>query len=475
MTFRARPVMLATTAMLLVSPPARAQALDRSRRPVPPPARPFSLPAVATRTLPNGLRLEVVENHELPIVAVRVVFAADSTYDPAGKEGLAAATLAMLREGTTHESADQLTARMATLGTPVTPAGFTTTTAHLRASLELLADMLLHPTFPESAFTRIIAARVAASRQQQAVPSLIARSIMYRQLYGAGHPFFRIPSEATLTTITRDDLRRFHHDYLRPQNVTIVVVGDVRQRDVVGELSRTFGGWTRAGITVEPHVEPVAEAQPATIYLYDAPGAPQATIFIGQMGPPRSTPDYVTLEMANSIFGATSESRLWDVLRFRHGWAYSVSSASLWRRVPEPSTIRGSSNVTPAKTDSVLIAWLGELNAIRGERPPTSDELERARMALVGSLPIQLETVDEMADAFARLAAFGESADYYERLARGAASVTSEDVVRAARAYFDPGHLVIVVAGDRKVIEPGLRAANLAPIVVVDAAGRAAQ
>ncbi|HEX7020142.1 MAG TPA: pitrilysin family protein [Gemmatimonadaceae bacterium] len=451
---------------------AECQVLDRRHRPVAPPARAFVFPKVTEHVLANGLRIQVVENHELPIVAVRMAMSADSTEDPAGKEGLASVTLAMLREGTARASADQLAREMAAIGTPVAPAGFTTTTSHVDRALDLLADMWLHPAFADSALKRVEALRAAALRQQQAVPSYVARAIFYRLLYGSEHPFFRAPTDTSIATISRDDVVRFHDQYVRPQNTTIIVVGDVRPASVLAKLTRVFGAWPRGGVTAAPHTEPVAPRQATTIFLHDAPGASQATVFVGEMGPPRTAPDFFALETANTLFGAIPGSRLWQALRERHGFTYGVLSTSLWRRSPEPSTIRGSTNVNSPKTDSAVVVWLDELKAMRGERAPTDEELERARMAQVGSLPIQLETVDQIATALVRLSLAGEAPDFYSRLAARVPALTTSDITAAARKYFDPDHLVIVIVGDRKTIEPALRAANVAPVVIVDASGR---
>lgn len=472
----ARRVVLAGAAVcaasMIVSRAAESQALDRSHRPVPPPATPFAFPRVTEHVLANGLHVQVVENHELPIVAVRMAMSADSTEDPVGKEGLATVTLAMLREGTSRASADQLAREMAAIGTPVTPAGFTTTTSHVDRALDLLADIWLHPAFADSALQRVEALRAAALRQQQAVPAYVARTIFFRLLYGGGHPFFRVPTDTSVRAITRDDVVRFHDRYVRPQNTTIVVVGDVRPRLVLAKLTRVFGAWPRGGVTVAPLTEPVAPPQATTIYVHDAPGAAQSMLFVGEMGPPRTVPDFFALQTANTLFGAIAGSRLWQALRERHGFTYGVYSNSLWRRSPEPSTFRGSAAVNTPKTDSAVAVWLDELKAMRGDRPPSDEELQRARMAQVGSLPIELETVDQIATALMQLSLVGEAPDFYSRLAARVPTLSASDITAAARKYFDPDHLVIVIVGDRKTIEPALRAANLAPVVVVDASGR---
>jgi zinc protease len=451
---------------------ALAQSLDRSRRPNVPAAAPFHFPATHERTLDNGLRVIIVENHALPLVVVRAVLGVDSLADPVGKEGLFALDTAMLREGTSSSTPEQQSATTAQLGSAVSPLRFTTITRNFAPSLAMMADMLAHPAFPSAALDRQKAALVAAADAQRQVPSTSARRIFYGKLFGAAHPMARAIqfSAASVGSITRDDVARFHDAYVRPNTTTLIVVGDVRAADVMPVITKAFADWKRGGASPPP-TPPANPAPPTAIYLLDRPGIQQTLIFVGTLGPQRSSADFSALEMMGPILGGTPASRLQQNLRERHSYMYSATPATVvWRRPPMPSMIYGSAPIATTKTDSALIEWIGELRRI-GEDAPSDDEMRLARGTLLGTLPAQIETDAGIADRVTYMVQNGLSLGYYDRYVNRIGGVASSEILEAAKRAVDIRKLVIVVAGDRKAIEPGLRAANIAPVVIVDENG----
>jgi zinc protease len=449
-----------------------AQELDRTKRPAAGPAKPFVFPRMETQELANGLRVVVIENHSLPLVAVRAVVAADSLDDPIGKEGLSNLTAAMLAEGTATRSAERIGSEIAMLGNGVTASRFTTIPQNLAPSLEIMADMLTHPTFPDSALARLKTALAAAKQRELQSPSTIPNRVFLARLFGPAHPIARsvLATQASIGAITRDDVAAFYSTYYRPNRTTLVVVGDVRAADVIALASRAFASWQRGRV---PDLSTREHAHtPTTIYLVDRPGAQQSYVFVGIPGPPRRSADFAALETMAPILGSTAGSRLLDNLRERHAFVYAGTPLSVaWRRDPFPSTIGGSAAVAAAKTDSALIQWIDELRGIT-RRAPTSDEMTLARGSLVDGLPAQIETNDLIANRVMSMLQTGAPLDFYNSYARQIEAVRSETVRAVAAKYLDLAHLVIVVGGDRTVVEPLLRAADIAPIVVVDDAGK---
>jgi zinc protease len=463
----------AFVAVALAAPYASAQKLDRSKPPLAGDPAPFAFPKMETSTLPNGLRVVVIEDHALPIVAVRAVVAVDSLDDPAGKEGLYVLTAGMLREGTTSKSGEELSVAAAAVGNPVFPTRFTTITQNFEPSLALMADMLMRPTFPQPALDRLNATLAATQQRFIQAPATVPNKIFLSRLFGPTHPVTGSVSatDASMASITRDELQQFHGSHFRPNNTTIVVVGDVRPVDVSAAIARHFGAWQRGPAAVPPAMPP-PPSMSTTIYLLDRPGVQQSYVFVGTLGPDRSSPDFAALEVMAPILGGSSGSRLYDNLRQRHSYMYSGTPATVnWRREPLPSVIGGSAAVATAKTDSALIEWLGELRAIR-DREPTEREMTLARGALTGALPAQIETDDLIANRVMAMVQNGVPLDFYNSYGARIASVKPGQVRSAAAEYLDLSHLVIVIAGDRRVIEPALRAANIAPIVIVDENGK---
>jgi zinc protease len=446
---------------------ANAQSLDRSKQPVAPPAAPFKFPKTQTKTLANGLRVIVVENHALPLVTVRAVLDADSLSDPAGKEGLFALTNAMLREGTKTMSADEQSSATAALGNAVTPIRFTTITESLDGSLAMMADMLENPSFPQAAFDRRKAALISLEQRRAEAPASATNQTFLKRLLGDDDPTARsfLPSEASIASITRDDVVAFYGANFRPAAATIVVVGDVQPASAFAEVQKRFSSWTGSAAPARP--APVAiVSRPTTIYLLDQPGAKQTQIAVGTTGPRRDSRDAAALDVMTYVLGAGSASRISQNLRERHSYVYSGLALGMqWRPLPNVSLISGLLPVNPAKSDSALIEWLSEIRSMP-TRPPTPVEMATAKGLLVGALPGQVETIDRIADRVSYLVHYELPLDYYDGYARAAMAVKPSDVTAAAKKYLDPSYLVIVVSGDRKMLEPLLRAANLGAIVV---------
>ncbi len=449
---------------------ANAQPLDRSQRPVAAPARPFRLPPVEMRTLRNGIPVAVIQYRQLPIVSVRAVIDAGPLLEPAGKAGLANLVNGMLVEGTTTRNADQLAQEFADIGTNVTPQGFTTITRNLDRALALMGDMLMNPAFPDSALQRNKANTVAQLRRLREQPGFLADRVFNSVLFGAEHPYARIATEQTVGGVTRADLAAFHGDWFRPQNVKLVVVGDITPADAVARLERVFGRWPAGGKKARYDVPAARTAGATTIYLLDRPNSPQSTVRIGQVGPPRDTPDYFALETMNTVFGGLSGARLNTNLRERRAYTYGAGTGLQWRRPPEVSTIRGQSDIVAAKTDSAIIEWLGEIRGIRGDRPVSPTELTAAKTNRTAGLPLRFETVTQVAVQVADLLQNGIPVDFYNSYAENINRLGATELSTVASKYLDPQKSVIVVVGDRRVIEPGLRALNM-PIVVVDENG----
>ena len=233
-----------TVAMLGASP----DSIDRAVPPPVPPQPALRVPAVEMRRLSNGIRVAVLENHQLPIVDVRaIVEAPGAVLDPPGKDGLSSLTLRMLSEGTTTRSADALASAFADLGNHVSPTGFFTISQNVDRSLTLMADQLIHPSFPQTSLDRIKANTVAALQRQQDDADYLAGWVFDNTVYGVGHPWARAETPKSVGAITRADLVMFHDTYVAPRNITLVVAGDITPDAAVAALERAFGGWHAIG------------------------------------------------------------------------------------------------------------------------------------------------------------------------------------------------------------------------------------
>jgi predicted Zn-dependent peptidase len=437
----------------------------------------LKLPPATVRTLPNGLRLVVVEQRELPIVDAVLIVPTGGEADPAGREGLATLTANLLDEGTTSRTslqiADQAAYLGASLGTSaawdVSQLSLHAPAAQLDSALALMADVATRPSFPESDFERLRKERLTGLLQLRDRGPALADRAFAQQVFGAAHPYGRALSgtEASTRAVTRADVQRFYAAHWTPQAATLLVVGDVRADDLARRVARAFGAWQGAQDVANARrgtAVPAAPAPRATaVYLVDKPDAPQTSVRIGLVGVARDHPDYFPLEVMNTILGGSFTSRLNQNLRETKGYTYGAGSDFDMRRAAGP--FLAAAEVTGAKTDSSLVEFVKELRAI-GDTVPQG-ELEKAKQYLQLQLPGGFETTRGIAGRLASLIAYDLPLDWYDSYVARVGAVTQADVRRVARERVDASKFVIVVVGDRKSVEPAVRALNLGPLTVV--------
>ncbi len=475
------PGVLTALALLAVQSVATAQGtVDRTKPPeLGPPPR-VSLPPIVTRQLANGLRLMIVEQHELPLADFVLIIGSGGTADPAGKTGVANLTAAMLREGTTTRKSLDIADQTSFLGISLFPQAswesstlsLHTPTAQLDSSLALFADVALHPSFPANEFERIKKNRLTELLQLRDQGPAIANLVFPAILYGNAHPYGSplIGTEATVTPLTTADLQSYYQANFKPNNATLIVVGDVNPNQVEQKISSLLGGWQRGDVPQLTYVEP-PKSSATTIYLVDKPGAAQSSFRIGAVGVPRSTKDYFALTVMNTILGGSFTSRLNQNLREARGYTYGAASRFDMRRAAGPFT--ASAEIVSAKSDSALLEFMKELNGIRQSVP--GDELSRAKRYLQLQLPGNFETTQQIAAALVPVALYGLPLDYYNNYVQNIEAVTQADVARVAQQYINPGSLAIVIVGDRKTIEQALKSTNVGPISIRDIAGQPIQ
>ncbi len=473
-------VTLSIAALLSAYSAAAQGTFDRSKPPeLGPPPR-VSLPPIITRELPNGLKLMIVEQHELPLADFVLLIGSGSTAAPAGKAGIANLVSAMLREGTTSRKSLDIADQISFLGIRLSPTSswesstlsLHTPTAQMDSALALFADVALHPSFPPNEFERIRKTQLTDLLQQRDQGPVIASKAFPAILYGNAHPY-GAPLEGTETSvksITTADLQSYYRANFRPNNATLIIVGDVNPAQIEAKINNLFGSWQRGDVPALNYGEP-PKASTTTIYLIDKPGAAQSSFRIGAVGVPRSTKDYFALTVMNTILGGSFTSRLNQNLRETRGYTYGAGSRFDMRRAAGP--FLASAEIVTAKSDSALIEFMKELKRIREAVP--ADELSRAKRYLQLQLPGNFETTQQIAAALVPVAQYNLPLAYYNNYVQNVEAVTQPDVARVAQQYINPGSLAIVIVGDRKTIEPALKSVNVGPIAIRDISGQPIQ
>jgi predicted Zn-dependent peptidase len=457
--------------VLALAGTALGQAPDRSRPPeLGAPPR-LDLPDIQRFTLGNGLSVFLMESHRVPLVQAVLVVEAGAVNEPAGSEGLASMTAAMLDEGAGSRNALEIADAIDFLGaTLATNAGQHTTVVSLHTplsklpeALPIMADVALRPTFPAEELERQRAERLTTLLQWRDEPRAIASVVFAHTLYGDQHPYGKptLGNVSSLESMSAEDLRAHHAAHSRPGNASLIIVGDVDRAALDALLSGTFGEWRGAEAPVAqlPDAQQVAARE---ITIVDKPGAAQSEIRLGRIGVERLTDDYHELVVMNTILGGSFTSRLNQVLREERGYSYGAFSGFDFR--PRPGPFVAQAAVQTAVTDSALAVFMREIGGIL-ERVP-EDELQRAKNYVALGFPGNFETVGSTAGMMSEIAQYDLPLDTFDTFIDDVMAVTADDVQRVAQRYLDPERIAIIVVGDRSVIEAGIRALDLGTVHV---------
>jgi zinc protease len=459
----------------MARPPALAvkDTYDRSKMPEVGPAPKFTPPAVVRRTLSNGLEVLVAERHGLPIVSLELVVKGGETLVPAEKHGLASMTAALLTEGTATRDALTLAGALAEIGASIdteggleaSTAALTTLTRHTARALELYTDVLLHPAFPQKELDRVRLQRLARIRARSDRAESIAGVVFDRLLYGDAHPYGR-PDLGTLKSvaaITRADVAAFHKRLYLPNNASLIVVGDTTPDAITAALEAALKDWKPGEPPKATLPEPPPPPKGVTVHLVDKPDAAQSYLAVGQVGVPRSTPDYVPLTVLNAVLGGEFSSRINTNLREEKGYTYGAHTRFAFRQGPGP--FQAGTAVQTSVTKEALAELVKEISDITGPRPVTDAELADAKERIVGGFPARFETTSGVAGTLVELVLYNLPDDYFATFPARVGALTKADVARAAKEHLNPDRLTILVVGDRAKVEGPLKTLPYARVI----------
>lgn len=427
-------------------------------------AKPLTLPAAQSFTLANGLTVIHSPKLGLPLVSASLVVRAGQGANPADKPGLASFVAAMLPEGTTTRSAQQIAEAAAALGATLSASPgaeearvqFSGRKASVREGLALLADVALNPAFAAPEVERVRAQMLAALAQVREEPAALAQAVGSRAIYGDGHPLAPHPlgTEAGLKSIDAAALRGFWQAHYRPENAALVVAGDLSEAELRALVEPLFGGWQGQGTA--PAREPLPPARPiaARTVLVDKPGAPQTALAVVAPGPFAAAPDAPALKVMNAALGGLFTSRINHQLREVKGYTYGVFSNFSLGRERGQFTLQGS--VRTDVTGAALADLWKEITAMRS-KPMGAAELGRVRNAVLLSLPGQFDTNGAVVAGYAGNWAAGRPLSAITELPAKYAAVTAADALQAAKQHLDLRQLTVVAVGDKAKVQPQLR------------------
>lgn len=444
----------------------------------------LKFPSLQRATLKNGTQVILAERHDIPVVQMSYEFNGGFSADQGRKLGTSSFAMGMMDEGAGELDAlafgDRAESLGANLGAGASLDGgkayLSALKENLEPSIELFSSMLRTPRFDQKEIDRVKATWIAGIKQEKARPNGAALRVLPPLLYGDGHayamPFSGSGTEASIGSLTREDLVAFHRDWVRPQNATLIVVGDTTLKEIVPVLDKHLGDWKRDGNgPAKPQIGAVARPAKPRVFLIDQPGAVQANIFAGQVVPSTKDAGAVKFDFANSVLGGEFSSRLNMNLRENKHWAYgaySFTSNALGQR-----PWMAFAPVQIDKTADSLKELQSEIAAYAtGKAPPTAGEVAKIQATEIRGLPGSFETASAVMGTISGIVRYDRPDDYVFKRKAEVEGLTPEQV-KAAAATIDPNALTWVVVGDLKQIEAPVRALKLGEVQVLDADGKA--
>jgi zinc protease len=437
--------------------PAFAE-IDRTKKPEPDPAPAASFPEYKTVTLPNGLKVFVIEDDRKPTLTLRLILRSGAIFDGT-KTGTARFVANMLNRGTEKRDAATFSLETDSIGMTVesmagadaisvAAGGLTKYTDQI---LDLFSDAVFHANFPAEQFAKLQRKALSGLEQEKQQPSILAGKLTSKILYGK-HPYGDYLTAESVMAIKREDLVAFHKAHFIPNNASLAIVGDVKASEILPKIEKIFGPWEKGEVSA-PTLPAIPPVHGVTIHLVDRPGSVQSNIVVAQPGPARDNPDTPELNVVNATIGGGFSGRLFQNLREKHGWTYGAYSAFDLRKYG--GTFEANAETRNEVTAPAVEETIKEIARLRDEVAPDA-EIALQRQYNVGNYLLSLESSARTAQRVQDIDLYNLPADFYKTYARRMSATTPEQVEALAKKYISATDLDIIVVGEAKDIRPGL-------------------
>ncbi len=432
-----------------------AQNIDPTKRPEPLKGKDFKFPDYTTKTLSNGVKVFIIEDHEQPTISFSLLIPGGSSVQGA-KAGLADFMTTLLTKGTTTKTALEIAQKMDGIGASVgagasvdyfnvSGGGLTKYTDDI---LEMMADVLTNPTFPQEEFDKLLPQAIQGLESEKANSGSIAAALTRKALYGEHHPYSIKETKETLESIKIRDIKELYRTWMKPNNATMAVIGDVKADEIVAKLEHAFKGWEK-GFVPEILV-PKAKPMPRGVYFVNRPGSVQSSVIVSTPAIPYADKDYDAADFAARIIGTGFGGRLFRTLRETHSYTYTpfgyMTGSKYVNRFACGADVRSS------VTDSAIVVINEQLKDLC-TNPPGEEELKRIKNFRVGTFLMAFESAGTMASLVQRADFMGISMDRYENYTNFITNLAPEKIRDVAAKYLNPKDEYIIVVGDPEVKE----------------------
>ena len=431
------------------------QAQDRTQ-PKPGPSPVINIKKPESFTLPNGLKVMVVENHKLPRVSFNLSI--DNTpYSEGAKKGVADLTSSLIGNGSVKISKDAYNEEIDFLGADLnfyaSGASGSSLSKYSGRILELMADGALNPNFTQEEFDKEKDKLIEGLKTQEKSVAAVAGRVQNVLAFGKNHPYGEFLSEETIKNVTLTDVENNYHTNFVPENAYLIIIGDVKFKETKKAVEKLFGTWAKASAPSLTYTDPI-NVQYSQINFVDMPNAVQSEIALqNTVNLKMNDKDYFATIVANQILGGDFNSYLNMNLREAHGWTYGARSSIGGSKYV--STFRASTQVRNAVTDSAVVEFFKEIKKIRTEKV-TEEMLENVKAGYVGKFVMQIEKPQTVAGYALRIKTQGLPEDFYENYIKNINAVTAEEVMAVANKYFLEDNIRVVIVGKGSDVIPGL-------------------
>ena len=457
---------------------------DRSKLPALTAQPASSFPDVQKTTLKNGLKLVLAQRKGNPVITMNMMFDAGYAADQFAKPGTAKLSMDLMDEGTKTMNALQINDKLQTIGTSINAYSdldvsyvqMESLLASLDESLDVYADVVLNPSFPQNEFNRLQKEQISTIQRERTEPFSMALRVFPKFLYGQGHaysqPLTGSGYENEVAKFTRDEVVKFYSTWIKPNNATLVVVGDIEMKDLVAKIEKRFEQW-KQGKQPKKNLAAVAPKKSNKLYLMDRPESEQSVIITGYLVEPYGKVPEISREALINVFGGDFMSRLNMNLREDKHWSYGAG-AFVWGAKGQRPLLTYA-GVQTDKSKESLQEVKKEFNAIVNDKPVTTEEFDRNKSNMIMQLPGQWETNRSVRQSLETMNKYALADDYYKTYDAKVRTLTLDDMRKTSKQLIDPSRLEWFVVGDKEKIMKGLKEIGFDEIVLIDADGNLLQ
>ncbi len=441
-------------------------------------AHELKLPKIYQDQLANGLKIVLAERHEIPTVNFWLDVDAGYAADQFAVPGTARLMSSLLTGGTERRTALEISDEVQMLGAQLTTgSNLDMSTVFLSAlkdnlgeALDLFSDIVLNPTFPAADFDRQQQLQLSAIANEKVTPLQMALRALPPVLFGPNHaygvPLTGSGTEEAVESLTPEEMKRFHSAWFRPNNATLIIVGDTSLAEIKPQLEKFFGQWERADVPLKKLNIVPRPSKPA-VYLVNKPGAQHSVVIAGTIAPAPDPSNEIALETMNNVFGGAFGARLNMNLREDKHWSYGAASLLYGARAQRPFLAYAS--VQGDKTADSMTEILKELTGMTGSQPISEEELLKVKQQQVLELPGSHETMSSIGNLFSDLLQLGLPLNFYDSYVTRVSALTACELESHAKTLLDPTQMIWMVVGDRSEVEPAIRALDLGEIIPTEA------